>query len=103
VRQAGFAQRFTNHEPFVSTMGAARSLPATDDLPPPDTKRWVIHRKAVVVPAVHSGKIRGDEVCRIYNISAEEFLNWERLLGKHGPAGLRVTRTQQYRGPKPDS
>ena len=28
---------------------------------------------------------------------------WERLLGMHGPAGLRVTRVQQYHDPKPDS
>ena len=92
-----------NHELFVSTMGAARRLPSTDYLPPPDTKRWVITRKAAVVAAVHNGKISRDEVCRIYNISAEELLNWERLLGMHGPAGLRVTQVQKYRGPKPES
>jgi len=92
-----------NHEPFVSTMGAARRLPGTDDLPPPDTKRWVIHRKAAVVAAVHNGKISRDEVCRIYNISVEELLDWERLLCMHGPAGLRVTQVQKYRGPKAES
>ena len=85
------------------TMSEASRLPTIDDLPPPDTQRWVINRKAAVVMAVHKGAISRDEVCRIYNISAQEFLNWERLLGIHGPAGLRATRTQQYRGPKPES
>jgi hypothetical protein len=55
------------------------------------------------VLAVHNDSINRDEVCRIYNILIEEFLNWERLPGIHGPAGLRVTRVQQYRGPKPES
>ena len=103
LRQAEFARRSRTTNLSFPPMGAARRSPASDDLPPPDTKRWVIHRKAAVVAAVHNGKISRDEVCRIYNISAEEFLNWERLLGVHGPAGLRVTRTQQYRDPKPES
>jgi len=81
-------------------MGAAPHLPVTDDLPSPDTKRWVIHRKAAVVAAVHKGTISRDDACRIYKISAEELLNWEQLLGMHGPAGLRVTQAQRYRGPK---
>ena len=92
-----------NYEPFISAMGLARRLPSGDDLPPPDTKRWVIHRKAAVVMAVHKGSISRDEVCRIYNISIEEFHNWEQLLGLHGPAGLRVTQAQKYRVAKPES
>src|SRR6516162_6549101 len=34
------------------------------DLPPPDTKRWVTRRKAVIVSAVHTGVISLEEVCR---------------------------------------
>ena len=82
-------------------MGKTRASPSTDDLPSPDTKRWVIHRKVVLVMAVHQGTITRDEVCRIYNISTEEFLNWERLLGMHGKAGLRVTQVKKYRDPRP--
>ena len=51
---------------------------AVVDLPPPDTKRWVARRKAVVVKAVRSGAITLDEVCRRYELSVEEFLAWER-------------------------
>ena len=68
-----------------------------DGLPPPDTKRWVIRRKAEVVAAVRSGLISLDEACRRYTLSIEEFLTWQRLIDSHGPAGLRVTRLQDYR------
>ena len=45
-----------------------------DDLPPPDTKRWVARRKAEVVAAVRDGVLSFDHACQRYNISAEEFL-----------------------------
>ena len=67
------------------------------DLPPRDTKRWVIRRKAEVVAAVRSGVISLDEACRRYTLSIEEFLSWQRLIDSHGLAGLRVTRLQDYR------
>ncbi|HUK08699.1 MAG TPA: DUF1153 domain-containing protein [Stellaceae bacterium] len=68
-----------------------------DDLPPPNTKRWVIRRKAEVVAAVRKGVISLDEACRRYTLSIEEFLSWQRLIDSHGLAGLRVTRLQDYR------
>jgi hypothetical protein len=70
---------------------------AAPALPPPDTKRWVARRKAVVVEAVHSGAIELAEVCRRYNLSAEEFAAWESAVERHGVPGLRVTRLQIYR------
>lgn len=70
-----------------------------NELPPPDTKRWVVRRKAAVVAAVKNGAITLDEVCRRYNLSAEEFLSWQEMIDKHGVRGLRVTRLQDYRAP----
>jgi Protein of unknown function (DUF1153) len=69
-----------------------------DSLPPPETKRWVIRRKAVVVAAVRAGVISLEEACRRYTLSIEEFLAWQRLVDSHGLPGLRVTRLQDYRG-----
>jgi hypothetical protein len=40
-------------------------------LPPPDTKRWVPRRKAMIVNAVHSGAMSLEEVCRCYELSVE--------------------------------
>ncbi len=68
-----------------------------ESLPPPDTKRWVIRRKAEVVAAVRNGLIGQDDACERYRLSAEEFLNWEKLIAAHGLRGLQVTRLQQYR------
>jgi hypothetical protein len=69
-----------------------------DNLPPPETKRWVVRRKAEVVAAVRGGLITLEEACTRYTLSVEEFLSWQRLIERHGLAGLRTTRIQDYRG-----
>jgi hypothetical protein len=71
------------------------------DLPPPNTTRWVVRRKAAVVTAVRSGKITMEEALRRYQLTEEEFLSWQRAFEGHGLAGLRATRIQQYREPRP--
>jgi transposase-like protein len=75
----------------------SRTCAIVTDLPPPDTKRWVARRKAVIVNAVRSGAVTLEEVCRRYELSVEEFLAWQRAIETHGVAGLRVTRLQIYR------
>ena len=67
------------------------------DLPPGDTQRWVIRRKAEVVAAVHGGLLSLDEACSRYSLTSEEFLGWQKSIERHGLAGLRTTRLQQYR------
>ena len=82
-----------------------RSLPEafamSDDLPPPNTRRWVVRRKAAVVTAVRAGRITLEEALRRYQLTEEEYRSWERAFEQHGLAGLRSTRLQQYRGPRP--
>ncbi len=78
-------------------MGPAGRPISKDDLPPPDTKRWVIRRKAEVVFAVRNGLISLEEACERYTLSVEEFLSWQRLIDAHGVRGLRATRLQKYR------
>jgi len=68
-----------------------------DDLPPSQTTRWVVRRKAEVVAAVRAGLISLEDACARYNLSVEEFLSWQRLIERHGLAGLRTTRFQEYR------
>mgnify|MGYP006289979501 FL=1 len=70
-----------------------------DDLPPPDTKRWVVRRKAEVVAGVRAGLISIEEACERYSLSMEEFLSWQRMIENHGVRGLRTTRLQHYRRP----
>lgn len=95
------------HVPVTDRFPKRGNMPASNGmepmLPPPDTKRWVARRKAVVVEAVRAGFIDLEEVCRRYNISAEEFVAWERAIERHGVPGLRVTRLQIYRDTDPDA
>jgi Protein of unknown function (DUF1153) len=80
---------------WMADMAGVSSL---DALPPSDTKRWVIRRKAEVVAAVRAGVISLEDACKRYTLSVEEFLTWQRLVESHGLPGLRVTRLQDYRG-----
>ena len=67
------------------------------DLPPTDTRRWVIRRKAEVVAAVRGGLLDLDAACERYGISHEEFDTWTRAIDRFGIQGLRTTRIQKYR------
>jgi hypothetical protein len=58
---------------------------------------WSARRKAAVVNAVRDGSIGLEEACRRYQLSAEEFLSWQRAIEIHGLGALRVTRLQIYR------
>jgi hypothetical protein len=78
----------------IGPTGAALTL---SDLPPTNTQRWVIRRKAEVVAAVHGGLLTLDEACARYSLTNEEFLGWQQSIEQHGLAGLRTTRIQQYR------
>ncbi len=81
-----------------SAIGPNGKLLTRDTLPPPNTKRWVIRRKAEVVAAVRGGVLTLDEACHRYTLSVEEFLAWQRAIDRHGVPGLRATRVQHYRG-----
>ncbi len=67
------------------------------DLPNPNTRRWVIRRKAEVVAAVRGGLLSLEEACKRYTLTVEEFLGWQESIDRHGLPGLRATRVQQYR------
>ena len=67
------------------------------DLPPANTQRWVIRRKAEVVAAVRGGLLTLDDACERYRLTNEEFGSWQAAIERHGLAGLRTTRIQQYR------
>jgi len=81
----------------VSMIDSRRYQMMLNELPPPDTIRWVVRRKAAVVAAVKNGAITLDDVCWLYDISVEEFLTWQEMIEKHGVRGLRVTKLQDFR------
>jgi hypothetical protein len=67
------------------------------DLPPPNTNRWVVRRKAEVLAALRSGAITMEEACRRYALSEEELLAWQRAFEAYGLPGLRATRLRGRR------
>lgn len=66
-------------------------------LPPPETKRWVVSRKAQVVDAVRKGLLTLADACARYSLSEEEIRSWMKLSERGGSRALRVTRLQDYR------
>jgi hypothetical protein len=72
------------------------SLGLTPNLPI-RSERWTVRRKAEVIAAVRGGWVAIEEACRLYQLSVDEFVAWERDLNRHGVPGLRVTRYQIYR------
>ena len=86
-------QKFRPHQ-VIGPLGEPLTV---DKLPPPNTTRWVVRRKAEVVAAVAGGLLTVDEVCGRYGLSLEEFAGWQRAVDRSGMPGLRVTRIQHYR------
>ena len=81
----------------ASVIGPVGEALTFETLPPPDTCRWTIRRKAEVIAAVTGGLITMNEACQRYGISPEEFIIWHRAVDRSGMQGLRVTRIQDYR------
>lgn len=75
--------------------GAQMASPIPE-LPLP-RQRWTVRRKPAVVEAVRGGWVPVEEVSRLYDLSADEILAWERDLDRYGVPGLRSTRLQIYR------
>jgi hypothetical protein len=69
------------------------------DLPPTNTTRWVVRRKAELVAAVRGGLLSLDEACDRYALTVEEFMSWNLNVESHGLRGLRATKLQTYRRP----
>lgn len=82
---------------ITEVVGPDGNLLRLEDLPPIDTKRWVMRRKAEVVAAVRGRLLSVEEACARWNLSEEELASWQRLIDRHGVRGLRATRIQQYR------
>jgi hypothetical protein len=58
-----------------------------ESLPPANTRRWVVRRKAEVVAAVNGGLLTIDEVLERYDLTLEEFASWQRAVDRSGMQG----------------
>jgi hypothetical protein len=80
----------------LHVIGVGGRLLTLADLPLPDTKRWVIRRKAEIVAAVRGGLLSLEEACSRYALSPDEVLAWQDRIDCFGIAGLKATRAQFY-------
>ena len=46
---------------------------------------------------MRGGLLSLEEACSRYTLTVDELLSWQYSIDQHGLAGLRSTRTQQYR------
>jgi hypothetical protein len=88
--------RADDNRPVEVTGPLGRTI-TLDTLPPPDTRRWVVRRKAEVIAAIRGGLLTAAEACARYRLSPEELELWQESLDRAGVPGLRVTRIQLYR------
>jgi len=88
--------RYDDDRP-IEVPGPLGSTITLDSLPPPDTRRWVVRRKAEVIAAIRGGLLTAAEACARYRLSPEELELWQDSLDRAGVPGLRVTRIQLYR------
>jgi len=66
--------------PLAYVIGPNGDILTKADLPSPNTKRWVLRRKAEVVVAVRGGLLTLDDACRRYGLTTEEFAAWQRVV-----------------------
>jgi Protein of unknown function (DUF1153) len=66
------------------------------DLPSPDTRRWVIRRKAMIAAAVRGGLMTLETACSRYRLLPEELLSWQYYIDRYGFSALRATKLQSY-------
>ena len=81
----------------ASTIGPTGERLTLQDLPPTDTVRWVIRRKAELVAAIRGGLLSLEEDSELYLLSKEVLESWSNSLSRHGLPGLRCTKLQLYR------
>lgn len=67
------------------------------DLPPENTRRWVVSRKVAVVRGVLYGLLSKDEALDRYGLSDEEFSSWVKAVAEFGEDALKATAIQKYR------
>ncbi len=71
-----------------------------DDLPRSNEVRWVRRRKAQVVAAVRGGILTLSDALARYSLSLEEFIEWEREVGRELQERRRGGRLRELTKPR---
>jgi Protein of unknown function (DUF1153) len=75
--------------PIAYVIGPAGNVLTIADLPPANTKRWVLRRKAEVLAAVHGGLLSLEDACTRYRLTVEEFTAWQEEVKSRSSRSLR--------------
>jgi hypothetical protein len=87
---------------FNSVIGPSGSELTRENLPPPNTARWVPRKKAEIVAAVRGGLLSLSEACDCYALTLEEFTAWQDAIDHFGLRGLRMSHSQTHRQAMPN-
>ena len=68
--------KHVTHKPADQTVSDGVLI--LSDMLPANSARWFQRRKAQVVAAVHAGALTLAQACRRYDLSPDEFREWER-------------------------
>jgi Protein of unknown function (DUF1153) len=82
------------HAKSVRPIIGPHGLLTRENLPSPQTERWVARRKAEIVAATEGGLLSFDEACECYALSREELLAWCVAYKRNGLNGLRASRAK---------
>jgi len=80
---------------IASVAGPGGEAIGPDDLPEHADVRWVRRRKARVVAAVRGGLLSLHEALQRYSLSLEEFIAWEREVGREVAERRRTGRMRE--------
>ncbi|EIZ81360.1 hypothetical protein WSK_0067 [Novosphingobium sp. Rr 2-17] len=91
------SSELTREKPLAQPADPKDQARSHSTLPPANTSRWVVSRKAEVVAAIDEGLLTIAQACERYSLTLEELASWQRAVEREGIAGLRATRVQHYR------
>ena len=80
------------------SLSEAQRLHIQQSAPQMPVLRWNRARKAAVVATIRAGIFTPEQVCKTYELSAEELARWIELMDDFGVNGLEVTKVQKWRG-----
>jgi Protein of unknown function (DUF1153) len=57
--------------------------------------RWTINRKYIILRAITAGWLTEEECYSRFQMASDELRQWRDAMHKHGPKGLKTTRSAE--------
>ena len=104
-----FEERLDGHHGIEKVVGLVAAVLGEEHIGVPGSRgpdgehptadsQFVALQVEIAAPEPYGGGLLSlVEACSRYTLTVEEFLAWQSSIDRHGLAGLRATRIQQYR------